>query len=306
MSLEEGFRDHIATVNDKGKRIWIFPKKPSGTFYNYRKIVSYFLLAFLFLAPHLKIGGKQLLLFNILERKFILFGSVFWPQDFWIFALVMVLGIVFIIFFTIIFGRLFCGWVCPQTIFMEMLFRRIEYWIEGDARQQQKLDSGPWTFEKIRKKTLKHFIYIVFSVIIAHFTMAYIIGIEETINIVIYFPMLALPLTGIWCLFDFTVPIGIEWLILLTIGIFTQIAQVCMTRAFLSTDTAIVAPFQYIGAIYALFSGWFIFDEKLELASIIGVCLVIFGVIVGTIFRAGKKRKKGVELVMEPEAKVLS
>ena len=129
---------------------------------------------------------------------------------------------------------------------------------------------------------------------------------EETINIVIYFPMLALPLTGIWCLFDFTVPIGIEWLILLTIGIFTQIAQVCMTRAFLSTDTAIVAPFQYIGAIYALFSGWFIFDEKLELASIIGVCLVIFGVIIGTIFRAGKKRRKETELVLEPEAEVLS
>lgn len=129
---------------------------------------------------------------------------------------------------------------------------------------------------------------------------------EETINIVIYFPMLALPLTGIWCLFDFTVPMGIEWLILLTIGIFTQIAQVCMTRAFLSTDTAIVAPFQYIGAIYALFSGWFIFDEKLELASIIGVCLVIFGVIVGTIFRAGKKRRKEVELIIEPEAEVLS
>lgn len=129
---------------------------------------------------------------------------------------------------------------------------------------------------------------------------------EETINIVIYFPMLALPLTGIWCLFDFTVPMGIEWLILLTIGIFTQIAQVCMTRAFLSADTAIVAPFQYIGAIYALFSGWFIFDEKLELASIIGVCLVIFGVIVGTIFRAGKKRRKEAELVLKHEGEVLS
>lgn len=129
---------------------------------------------------------------------------------------------------------------------------------------------------------------------------------EETINIVIYFPMLALPLTGIWCLFDFTVPMGIEWLILLTIGIFTQIAQVCMTRAFLSTDTAIVAPFQYIGAIYALLSGWFIFDEKLELASILGVCLVVFGVIVGTIFRAGKKRKKEAALVIEAETEVLS
>lgn len=129
---------------------------------------------------------------------------------------------------------------------------------------------------------------------------------EETINIVIYFPMLALPLTGIWCLFDFTFPKGIEWLILLTIGIFTQIAQVLMTRAFLSTNTAIVAPFQYIGAVYALLSGWFIFNEKLELASLAGVCLVVFGVIFGTIFRAGKEREKADESFIEAETEVLS
>jgi drug/metabolite transporter (DMT)-like permease len=129
---------------------------------------------------------------------------------------------------------------------------------------------------------------------------------EETINIVIYFPMLALPLTGIWCLFDFTFPQGIEWLILLTIGIFTQIAQVLMTRAFLSTNTAIVAPFQYIGAIYALISGWFIFDEQLELASLIGVCLVLFGVISGTVFRTGKASKKEAEPFLEAETEVLS
>lgn len=129
---------------------------------------------------------------------------------------------------------------------------------------------------------------------------------EETINIVIYFPMLALPLTGIWCLFDFTFPRGVEWLILLTIGVFTQIAQVCLTRAFLSTNTAVIAPFQYIGAIYALVSGWFVFNEQLEILSIIGVCLVIFGVICGTIFRAGKKRKKELEPGIDGETEVLS
>ncbi|MGV3611750.1 MAG: DMT family transporter [Fluviicola sp.] len=129
---------------------------------------------------------------------------------------------------------------------------------------------------------------------------------EETINIVIYFPMLALPLTGIWCLFDFTFPKGVEWLILLTIGVFTQIAQVCLTRAFLSTNTAVIAPFQYIGAIYALVSGWFVFNEQLEILSIIGVCLVIFGVICGTIFRAGKKRKKELEPGIDGETEVLS
>lgn len=129
---------------------------------------------------------------------------------------------------------------------------------------------------------------------------------EETINIVIYFPMLALPLTGIWCLFDFTFPKGNEWLILLTIGIFTQIAQVLMTRAFLATNTAIVAPFQYIGAIYALFSGWFIFDEKLELASLFGVCLVVLGVILGTVFRNKREAKQPKEVQLEAQSEILS
>jgi cytochrome c oxidase accessory protein FixG len=178
-SEEGGFRDHIATVNDKGKRVWIFPKKPSGTYYNYRKILSYFLLAFLFLAPHIKINGKQMLLFDIIDRKFIIFGNVFWPQDFWIFALVMVLGVVFIIFFTIIFGRLFCGWICPQTIFMEMVFRRIEYWIEGDYTHQKKLNEMPWNAEKIRKKTIKHILFWGLSFLIANTFLAYIIGSKQ-------------------------------------------------------------------------------------------------------------------------------
>ena len=111
---------------------------------------------------------------------------------------------------------------------------------------------------------------------------------EEPINIVIYFPMIALPITGIWCFFDFTFPVGIEWLILLIIGIFTQIAQILMTKAFLATDTAIVAPFQYIGAIYALLSGWFIFDETLGLIPVTGITFVLIGVLIGAIFRKKK------------------
>lgn len=179
MDNEEGYRDHIATVNEKGKRVWIFPKKPKGKFYNKRKLFSYFLLAFLFLAPHIQVNGKQLLLFNILDRKFIIFGKVFWPQDMWIFALVIVLGVVFIIFFTIIFGRLFCGWVCPQTIFMEMVFRRIEYWIEGDFTSQKKLASDPWSGSKVRKRILKHFIFWCISFLIANTFLAYIIGSKQ-------------------------------------------------------------------------------------------------------------------------------
>ncbi len=176
---EEAFRDRISTVNEKGKRVWIYPKKPKGTYYNYRKIVSYFFLAFLFLAPIIKINGHQLLLFNVIERKFVFFGSVFFPQDFYLVAIALIIGVVFVIFFTIIFGRLFCGWVCPQTIFMEMVFRRIEYWIEGDFTHQKKLNDGPWTKEKITKKTIKHLIFWIISFLIANTFLAYIIGSDE-------------------------------------------------------------------------------------------------------------------------------
>ena len=180
---EEAFRDRIATVNEEGKRNWIFPKKPKGKYFSRRKIVSYVLLILLFGAPHLKINGEQSILFNIIERKFVLLGKTFWPQDLYLFAIAMIIGVVFIILFTIIYGRLFCGWICPQTIFMEMVFRRIEYWIEGDWTHQKKLKNAPWTRSKIFKKTLKHFIFWIISFLIANTFLSYIIGADELWNI---------------------------------------------------------------------------------------------------------------------------
>lgn len=176
---EEAFRDKISTVNKDGSRNWIYPKKPKGRFYNKRKIVSYVLLIVLFGAPHVYINGHQSMLFNIIERKFALFGKVFWPQDLYLFAIALIIGVVFIILFTIIYGRLFCGWVCPQTIFMEMVFRRIEYWIEGDWTHQKKLNNSSWTTEKILKKSAKHAIFWIISFLIANTFLAYIIGSEE-------------------------------------------------------------------------------------------------------------------------------
>src|SRR5210317_1264757 len=139
------FRDRIDTVDEKGRRNWIYPKKPRGKFYNYRKLVGCALLFLLFVMPFIKIGGHQMLLFNIFERKFIILGVVFSPQDFHLFAMGTIALLFFVILFTFVFGRLFCGWFCPQTIFMEIVYRRIEYWIEGDARQQIKLNKAPWT-----------------------------------------------------------------------------------------------------------------------------------------------------------------
>ncbi len=182
--MDQSFRDSIGTIDEEGKRKWVFPKKPSGKHYNYRTLVSVLLLTILFSAPLIRIGGQPLILINVLERKFILFGQVFWPQDFYIFVLVMLAGILFVVLFTVVFGRLFCGWVCPQTIFMEMVFRKIEYWIEGDFKQQQKLSKQKWDSEKIRKKTLKHLIFFVISFLISNTFLAYIIGSEELLKII--------------------------------------------------------------------------------------------------------------------------
>jgi cytochrome c oxidase accessory protein FixG len=179
----ETFRDHISTVDEKGKRVWIFPKKPSGWFYSKRKLVSYVFLAILFIAPHIYIFDEPLLMFNIIERKFIIFGKIFWPQDMYLFALALILGVIFVIFFTIIFGRLFCGWICPQTIFMEMVFRRIEYLIDGDWTEQKKLKNSKWTKEKILKRLTKHTLFWIISFLIANTFLSYIIGARELFKI---------------------------------------------------------------------------------------------------------------------------
>ena len=178
----ENFRDSIGTINEEGKRAWVFPKKPSGKFYEYRKYVSYALLLFLVASPFIKINGNQFLMFNVLERRFNIFGFPFWPQDFHLFVISMIIGVIFIALFTVAFGRIFCGWMCPQTIFLEMVFRRIEYWIDGDRGAQIKLDRQEWNAEKIRKRVLKWVIFFIISFLIANVFLAYLIGSDRLIQ----------------------------------------------------------------------------------------------------------------------------
>ncbi|MFN2429640.1 MAG: cytochrome c oxidase accessory protein CcoG [Cryomorphaceae bacterium] len=185
----ETFRDSLATIDESGNRKWIFPKKPKGKFTRARNWVNAVLLIFLFSGPFISLDGQPMLQFNLLERKFILFGQVFWPQDFFLFVLAMLVMIIFITLFTVVYGRIFCGWVCPQTIFMEGVFRKIEYWIEGDWKQQMRLNKMPWNSEKTRKKVIKHVIFFAISFIIANTFLAYIIGSEELFDIITDPPM---------------------------------------------------------------------------------------------------------------------
>jgi cytochrome c oxidase accessory protein FixG len=184
ITMTDGFRDSIATVDAEGKRLWIYPKKPFGNLHRWRIIATIILFSVLFSGPFIRINGQPFLLLNFFERKFIIFGQAFWPQDFVLLAITLITLFIFIILFTAVFGRIWCGWLCPQTLFMEMVFRKIEYLIEGDAAAQRRLDKEPWSISKFHKKGLKHTIFISISTLIAHTVLAYIIGIESTMAII--------------------------------------------------------------------------------------------------------------------------
>ncbi|MBB1284990.1 cytochrome c oxidase accessory protein CcoG [Flavisolibacter sp. BT320] len=177
--IDQSFRDSIATVNAQGKRNFLFPKKPKGKLYNLRTMATVIYLAVFFTLPFLKVNGEPLFLFHVIERKFIFFGQIFWPQDFFIFAIGLLTFIVFICVFTVVFGRAFCGWACPQTIFMEMIFRKIEYWLDGDAQAQRRLKEMPWNAYKIRKRAVKITVFYAISFLIANFFLSYIIGMDQ-------------------------------------------------------------------------------------------------------------------------------
>jgi cytochrome c oxidase accessory protein FixG len=177
--MDQSFRDSVATIDKKGSRNYISPKKPKGSLYKKRTIASILYLILFFGLPFIKIKGEPIFMINILKRKFILFGQIFGPEDFFIFMLGMLTFVVFVILFTVVFGRVFCGWACPQTIFMEMVFRKIEYWLDGDHIRQRQLREMPWNAYKIRKRAVKIIIFWLMSFMIAHFFMAYLISMDE-------------------------------------------------------------------------------------------------------------------------------
>jgi cytochrome c oxidase accessory protein FixG len=178
------FRDHLATADRDGRRQWIYPRKPRGPYYRARTWLSWFLLTLMFAGPFLRVNGNPLLLLNVVERKFVILGRIFWPQDMILSAVTLLVFFTGIIVFTAAFGRLWCGWACPQTVLMEMVFRKIEYAIEGDAHQQRALARQPWTAARAGRKALKHGIFFALSFVIANTLLAYLIGTEQLFAIV--------------------------------------------------------------------------------------------------------------------------
>jgi cytochrome c oxidase accessory protein FixG len=178
------FRDHIATADKKGYRKWIYPKKVDGKWFRWRTWMSWVLLAIMFVGPFVRINGNPLLMINIVERKFSILGQIFWPQDTFIFAVAMLVFFVGIMIFTTAFGRLWCGWTCPQTVMMEMVFRKIEYWIDGDAHEQKALAAAPWSPHKIWKRVSKYGVFFILSFIVGNTLFSYIVGSDKLFQII--------------------------------------------------------------------------------------------------------------------------
>ena len=178
------FRDRPTNIDEKGRRKWVYAKQPKGKWYLRRTIVGWSLLLFLIAVPFIRINGHPFVLLDIADRKFIIFGAIFWAQDTFILSLLMLSFVLFIILFTVTYGRVWCGWACPQTIFLEMVFRRIEFWIEGKPKERKTLDASAWTTEKIVKKTVKHGIYFVVAVLMTNTFLMWFIGNEKLFSII--------------------------------------------------------------------------------------------------------------------------
>lgn len=178
----EAFRDQLYNVDTSGRRIGFFPKRPKGRFFNKRVIVSTILLIIFFGIPWLKWNGEPFFMLNVIERNFIIFGFKFWPQDFLLFALFGVTFFIFVFLFTAVLGRIWCGWACPQTIFLETVYRRIEFWIEGDSGKQKRLKAADWNWEKIWKRTLKHSIFVLIAILVSHTVIAIFLSMDTVLT----------------------------------------------------------------------------------------------------------------------------
>lgn len=185
--IKELPKERLSSTNQDGSRRYIYPSFVKGYFKNLHTVVYSFLLIFFLTLPWITINGQQALFLDVAHRKFTFFGLTLWAHDAPLLALVFISFVLIAGLVTSLFGRIWCGWACPQTVFIDFVYRRIERWIEGSAKDQEKLDSGPWTVNKVMKKTLKWSLFLIISLIITHSFLAYFVG-ADTITEMIFRP----------------------------------------------------------------------------------------------------------------------
>ncbi|WDE95727.1 cytochrome c oxidase accessory protein CcoG [Lentisphaera profundi] len=180
----DNFRENLSTADKQGKRLWVYPRKPKGKLYNLRSYLSLFQIVIMVAIPFIKINGRPLFMFNIFDREFVIFGSGFVTRDFPIFALMMIALFIAIALVTAVYGRVFCGWACPQTVFLEMVFRKVEYWIEGDGSAQRKAAKTPLRGKRLLKRLVKLIAFYAISLFISNLFLAYVVGSDQLIELI--------------------------------------------------------------------------------------------------------------------------
>lgn len=180
-------KERLSSTNKDGSRRYIYPSFVKGKFKRLHTIIYSGLLVFFLGLPWLKINGQQALFLDVAHRKFTFFGLTLWAHDAPLLALVFISFVLTAGLITSLFGRLWCGWACPQTVFIDFLYRRIERWIEGSAKDQEKLDLAPWTAKKLLKKTVKWILFLLISLIITHSFLAYFVG-SDTVTHMVFRP----------------------------------------------------------------------------------------------------------------------
>ena len=178
---DQDFRDRPDNIDASGQRKWINAKQPKGKWYRRRNIVGYILLIFLVIAPFLSIKGHPFMLLDIFHRKFYLFGMMVFAEDTYIMALVMAVIVVSIVLFTVVFGRVWCGWACPQTLFLELVYRKIEFLFEGNGRRGKKKVATETS--RVRRLT-KHTLYILVSIFFTNIILMWFTGPEQLLKII--------------------------------------------------------------------------------------------------------------------------
>ncbi len=180
--------DRPTTISESGARQWLYPASFEGKWQDRRTIVNVVLMLLFFGLPWLHVGGHQAVLLDLPHRKLAFFGLVLWPQDSYLLWLLLFTGLLGIFIITAQWGRLWCGWACPQTVFMEGVFRKIENKIEGKPTKRMKRDDGPWSWDKIWRKTLKHGVFFLISAHVANTALAYVASSEVVLDMTLSDP----------------------------------------------------------------------------------------------------------------------
>ncbi|MBF0290453.1 MAG: 4Fe-4S binding protein, partial [SAR324 cluster bacterium] len=169
----------LTTLDKTGNRLWLYPQAVWGYFTKRRMIASALLIVIYLVMPWITINGLPMIQLDVGARQFTLFGNIYWPQDVKYLAFLVIAAGISLFFFTSIAGRIWCGWACPQTVFLEFAFRKIETWLEGERNAQIAFDKAPWTMGKIARKGFKHIIFLLIAAVVANTFLAYFVGVDQ-------------------------------------------------------------------------------------------------------------------------------